>query len=76
MQVKVAKDEFKICTTRPNKDRVIKLSKRDVMKYNVVQQYSNSKFLLGSEQALKHYILYKNYISIINVLRNGSDVNG
>lgn len=73
MQAKQAKDEFKICCIKPDENKTIKLTKREVIKYNILQQYSNSKFLFGSEQALKDHILYMNYFSIINLLRNGSD---
>lgn len=73
MQVKEVKDEFKICCIKPDKSKTIHLTKKEVIKYNVLQQYSNSKFLLGSEQALKNHILYMNYFSIINFIRTGSD---
>lgn len=73
MQVKNAKDEFKICSIKPDKNKQIFLTKKEVIKYNVLQQYSNSKYLLGSEKALKDYILYMNFFSIINLIRNGSD---
>lgn len=73
MQVKEVKDEFKICCIKPDKSKMIHLTKKEVIKYNVLQQYSNSKFLLGSEQALKNHILYMNYFSIINFIRTGSD---
>ena len=73
MQVKEVKDEFKICCIKPDKSKMIRLTKKEVIKYNVLQQYSNSKFLLGSEQALKNHILYMNYFSIINFIRTGSD---
>lgn len=73
MQVKEVKDEFKICCIKPDKSKTIHLTKKEVIKYNVLQQYSNSKFLLGSEQALKNHILYMNYFSIINFIRAGSD---
>ena len=73
MQVKEVKDEFKICCIKPDKNKTIHLTKKEVIKYNVLQQYSNSKFLLGSEQALKNHILYMNYFSIINFIRTGSD---
>ena len=73
MQVKEFKDEFKICCIKPDKSKMIHLTKKEVIKYNVLQQFSNSKFLLGSEQALKNHILYMNYFSIINFIRTGSD---
>ena len=73
MQVKEVKDEFKICCIKPDKSKTIHLTKKEVIKYNVLQQFSNSKFLLGSEQALKNHILYMNYFSIINFIRTGSD---
>lgn len=73
MQVKEVKDEFKICCIKPDKNKTMHLTKKEVIKYNVLQQYSNSKFLLGSEQALKNHILYMNYLSIINFIRTGSD---
>lgn len=73
IQVKNAKDEFKICSIKPDKNKQIFLTKKEVIKYNVLQQYSNSKYLLGSEKALKDYILYMNFFSIINLIRNGSD---
>lgn len=73
MQVKEVKDEFKICCIKPDKSKTIHLTKKEVIKYNILQQYSNSKFLLGSEQALKNHILYMNYFSIINFIRTGSD---
>ena len=73
MQVKEVKDELKICCIKPDKSKTIHLTKKEVIKYNVLQQYSNSKFLLGSEQALKNHILYMNYFSIINFIRTGSD---
>ena len=73
MQVKEVKDEFKICCIKTDKSKTINLTKKEVIKYNVLQQYSNSKFLLGSEQALKKHILYMNYLSIINFIRAGSD---
>ena len=73
MQVKEVKDEFKICCIKPDKSKTIHLTKKEVIKYNVLQQYSDSKFLLGSEQALKNHILYMNYFSIINFIRTGSD---
>lgn len=73
MQVKNAKDEFKICSIKPDKNKQIFLTKKELIKYNVLQQYSNSKYLLGSEKALKDYILYMNFFSIINLIRNGSD---
>lgn len=76
MQVKNVKDEFKICTTKAGKDKIIKLTKKDVIKYNILQQYSNANFLLGSEQALNDYILYINYISIIKFLKMGCDNHG
>lgn len=72
MQVKDAKDEFKICSIKPDKNKQIFLTKKEVIKYNVLQQYSNSKYLLGSEKAIKDYILYMNFFSIINIIRNGS----
>lgn len=72
MQVKEVKDEFKICCIKPDKNKTMHLTKKEVIKYNVLQQYSNSKFLLGSEQALKNHILYMNYLSIINFIRTGS----
>ena len=73
MQVKEVKDEFKICCIKPDKSKMIHLTKKEVIKYNVLQQYSDSKFLLGSEQALKNHILYMNYFNIINFIRTGSD---
>ena len=73
MQVKNAKDEFKICSIKPDKNKQIFLTKKEVIRYNVLQQYSNSKYLLGSEKALKDYILYMKFFSIINLIRNGSD---
>lgn len=73
MQVKNVKNEFKICTIKSNKNKIINLTNKEVLKYNVLQQYSNAKFLFGSEQALKDYILYMNYFSIIKTIKNGSD---
>ena len=73
MQVKNVKNEFKICTIKSNKNKIINLTNKEVLKYNVLQQYSNAKFLFGSEQALKDYILYMNYFSIIKTIKTGSD---
>lgn len=73
MQAKQAKDEFKICCIKPDDNKTINLTKREVIKYNILQQYSKSKFLFGSEQALKNYILNINHISIINLIKKGRD---
>lgn len=65
MQVKNVKKEFKICDFKPNENGVIKLSEKEVIKYNILQHNTNARYLFGSEHMLK---CHKEIIKLLNMI--------
>lgn len=64
MQLKNVNDKFLICHSKPNKQNIIELSVRDIIKYNIFQNHLISKYLFGNKTDLK------NTIKIISSLKN------
>jgi hypothetical protein len=67
IQAKSASPEFKICNLNPNKDGIIYLSEKEIMKYNILQHNTNARYLFGSEEMLNYHI---KMIDFLNIIRN------
>ncbi len=81
MQVKTAKKEFKICNFDSIKNNIVNLNVKDVLKYNILQQNTNAKYLFGNDEMLQKHLKIISILKIVN-LKNienkntGSEYNG
>ncbi len=64
MQVKSAPQNFKLCNFKPDKNKLVHLNGNDVIKYNMLQQYSKARYLFGSENMLKQHMKLVNTLKI------------
>ena len=64
MQVKSAPQNFKLCNFKPDKNKLVHLNGNDVIKYNMLQQYSKARYLFGSENMLKQHLKLVNTLKI------------
>lgn len=72
MQVRGVDKKYRICNAKPDKDKKIFLKEIDVIKYNIIQEHSNSNFLFGNELTLKKYL---KFVKIIMSILNNKDFN-
>ncbi len=68
MQVKSAPQNFKLCNFKPDKNKLVHMTDNDVIKYNMLQQYSKAKYLFGSKNMLKQQM---ELINILKIQQNG-----
>lgn len=66
MQVKSAKEDFKICKVKSDENKIINLGEKEVLKYNILQHNSNARFLFGSEISLNKYLTGIKLLQLIN----------
>lgn len=64
MQVKSAPQNFKLCNFKPDKNKLVHLNSNDVIKFNMLQQYSKARYLFGSENMLKQHLKLVNTLKI------------
>lgn len=74
MQVKSVPNEFKICNFELDKTNIVNLNEKDVIKYNILQQYTNAKYLFGNEEMLKKHLNIMNFLKIVNLIRKNENV--
>ncbi|MBP3920743.1 MAG: DUF4238 domain-containing protein [Bacilli bacterium] len=83
MQVKTAKKEFKICNFDSIKNNIVNLNVKEVLKYNILQQNTDAKYLFGSDEMLQKHSKIMSILKIVNFKKNnienkntGSENNG
>lgn len=75
MQVPEAKEEFKLCNIKPDENGIINLTNKEVLKYNVLQQNTNAKYLFGSKEALDTFNLCMIYVYVNKLITLEQDLN-
>ncbi len=70
MQVKTAKKEFKICNFDSPKNNIVNLNKKDVLKYNILQQNTNAKYLFGNDEMLQKHLKIMSILKVVNLIKN------
>ncbi len=73
MQVKTAKKEFKICNFDSTKNNIVNLTVKDVLKYNILQQNTDAKYLFGSDEMLQNHLKIMNILKVVNLIKNNTE---